>query len=150
MTFDPRTLFRIVAITEAVTWAGLLVGMYFKWIAASTEIGVKVFGPIHGIVVLAYLVTALYVSRSFRWDVRTLLLAVIASVPPFATVAFGIWADRRALLQSAGSSSKEAVLVITDQRARGPACSRGAGPPAGRERPPATWCCTVTGRLIPR
>ena len=71
------------------------------------------FGLIHGIVVLAYLVTALYVGRSFRWDVRTLLLAVIASVPPFATVAFGIWADRRALLQRAGSSAKEAVPVVS-------------------------------------
>ena len=107
-----RTLFRTLAVVEAVTWAGLLVGMYFKWIAASTEAGVKIFGPVHGVAVLAYLSTVLYAHRSFRWDVRTLLLAAFASVPPFFTLVFEVWADRRGLLGTAGSSSSKKTVTV--------------------------------------
>ena len=118
---NPRILFRTIAIAEAVSWAGLLVGMYFKWIAQSTEVGVKAFGPIHGTVFMVYVLTVLSVRRSFRWDVRTFLLAGFAALPPFATLVFEIWADRRAMLEAPGSavasaaeaaaSSEEAVPV---------------------------------------
>lgn len=109
MKFDSRSLFRTIAIAEAVSWAGLLVGMYFKWIDGSTEVGVKVFGPIHGTVFIAYVLTVLYVRKSFRWDVRTLVLAAFASLPPFATLIFEIWAERRALLQSSGSAAPSRI-----------------------------------------
>ena len=50
--FDIRSVagwFRLIAFAEAVSWAGLLVGMYFKYLGSpQTEIGVKVFGPVHG------------------------------------------------------------------------------------------------------
>jgi integral membrane protein len=111
MKFDARTLFRTVAVTEAVTWAGLLVGMYFKWIAGTTEIGVKVGGQVHGIVVLIYVGTVLYARTSFRWDMRTFLLALVASVPPLATLVFGFWADRRDLLQSPSSPKEKADIT---------------------------------------
>lgn len=94
MKLNPRTLFRSVAIAEAVSWAGLLVGMYFKWVVQSTEVGVKVFGPIHGVVFIAYALTVLYVRRLFRWDLRIFLLAAVAGIPPFTTLVFEIWADR--------------------------------------------------------
>jgi hypothetical protein len=32
--------FRILAVAEAFSWAALLTGMYFKWIAKTTELGV--------------------------------------------------------------------------------------------------------------
>ena len=108
---DPRTLFRAVAIAEALSWAGLLVGMYLKWVVVSTEIGVKIFGPIHGIIVIAYLFTVLYVRSRFRWNVWTFLLAVMASVPPFATIIFGVWADRRGLLERAEARAEDVVAV---------------------------------------
>ena len=108
---DPRTLFRAVAIAEAVSWAGLLVGMYLKWVVESTEIGVKIFGPIHGVIVLAYLVAVVYARSRFSWSMRTFLLAVAASVPPFATVVFGRWADDSGLLTRAIASSEEVLAV---------------------------------------
>ncbi len=40
--------FRVVAVAEACSWACLLVGMFVKWILRVSEIGVQVFGPIHG------------------------------------------------------------------------------------------------------
>lgn len=50
-TVSPRqvlTAFRAIAAVEAVTWAGLLVGMFFKYVVVHNEIGVQIFGPIHG------------------------------------------------------------------------------------------------------
>jgi integral membrane protein len=113
MTLNPRNLFRAVAIAESLSWAGLLVGMYFKRIAETTEMGVVIFAPIHGVIVLAYLVAVYYGRRSFGWDARTALLAAFASVPPFATVVFEVWADRRNLLRKAASFSKEKAPVAS-------------------------------------
>ena len=59
---NPRTAataFRIVAVAEALSWIGLLAGMYVKYVPGTTELGVKVFGPIHGGIFLAYVVLAL-------------------------------------------------------------------------------------------
>jgi integral membrane protein len=108
--FSPRTLFRTVAVAEAVSWAGLLVGMLLKHVLDVTEVGVQVFGPIHGAVFVAYLVSVLLVRRPLRWSLPTVLLAGAASVPPFATLAFEIWADRRGRLHAPdGTPAREGV-----------------------------------------
>ena len=97
-TFDLRSVagwFRLVALTEAVTWVGLLVGMYFKYLGSPrTELGVKVFGMAHGLVFIAFVVTALLVGMAFKWTVSTWLLALLASIVPLGSVIFLIWADR--------------------------------------------------------
>ena len=59
---NPRTVataFRIVAVAEACSWIGLLAGMYVKWVLKASEVGVHVFGPIHGAIFLAYVAVAL-------------------------------------------------------------------------------------------
>jgi len=99
--------FRVVAFAEAVSWLGLLVGMYFKHIAGTTEAGVQIFGPIHGGVFVAYVVLALLVARGKRWSRGTALLALAASVPPFATVVFEVWAKRTGRLD-AGEQNRSA------------------------------------------
>jgi integral membrane protein len=88
------TVFRIVAVAEACSWIGLLVGMFVKYVPETTELGVKIFGPIHGGIFVAYVVVALLAARILRWDVRTTLLALAASVPPLATLWFERWAAR--------------------------------------------------------
>jgi integral membrane protein len=98
VSLNPRTRFRTVAIAEAFSWAGLLVGMLVKHVLKLTEVGVQVFGPIHGAIFVAYLVSILVVRKPLGWDVKTVLLAAVASVPPFATLAFELWADRRGRL----------------------------------------------------
>ncbi|MGY1741299.1 MULTISPECIES: DUF3817 domain-containing protein [unclassified Blastococcus] len=93
----PRTavlLFRAVAVTEALTWVGLLAGMYVKYVPETTELGVQVFGPIHGGVFVLYVVVSLLAARLLGWSKGTTLLALAASVPPFATVVFEVWARR--------------------------------------------------------
>jgi integral membrane protein len=88
------TAFRIVAVAEALSWVGLLVGMYLKYVPRTTELGVHVFGPIHGAVFVAYVVVALLTSRVLRWSPRTTVLALICSIPPLATVWFERLATR--------------------------------------------------------
>lgn len=87
--------FRFIALLEACTWLGLLIGMAFKYLPAEgTDLGVKVFGPIHGAAFLAYLPITLWTAFRLRWGVFTALLAVAAAMPPFATAIFEVWAAR--------------------------------------------------------
>jgi len=86
--------FRIVAFIEALTWLGLLIGMYFKYIPATGDTGVKIFGPIHGAVFVAYVVLAVITARIQRWSFWTTVFALGASIPPFFTVWFEVWANR--------------------------------------------------------
>lgn len=87
--------FRLVALLEAVSWVGLLAGMYFKYLASSpTEIGVKVFGMAHGLIFVAFVAAALLAGIAFRWSFGTWSLALIASIVPLGSVIFLIWADR--------------------------------------------------------
>lgn len=87
-------LFKVVAVAEALSWAGLLVGMYLKHVSGTTEAGVHLFGPIHGGIFLAYVALAVLLARSLRWTPWVALLALACSIPPFATVVFELWASR--------------------------------------------------------
>ena len=94
---DPRTVaraFRAVAIAEAVSWVLLLAGMFVKYVPETTELGVKVAGPVHGAVFLLYVLVTLLAWRVLRWSPLTGLLALAASVPPLVTIWFERWAQR--------------------------------------------------------
>ncbi len=86
--------FRVAALVEAVTWLGLLVGMAVKYVGDGSERGVQIFGPIHGVVVLGYLLALAWAARDLRWGGRTVMLGLLASVPPGGTLFFEAWAER--------------------------------------------------------
>lgn len=92
----PKLLFRRVAIAEAITWALLLIGMFLKYVTETTELGVRIFGMVHGVVFIAYGLIALATWVNQKWSLRTGLLALVSAIPPFATILF----DRSA--ESAG------------------------------------------------
>jgi len=94
----PLHLFRRVAIAEAVTWALLLTGMFLKYVTETTELGVRVFGMVHGVVFVAYCLTTLLVAVDQRWSAGRTLLGLAASVPPFFTVLFDRYAERHGAL----------------------------------------------------
>jgi integral membrane protein len=98
--------FVIVAFAEACSWIGLLVGMYGKYVADAGEHGVEVFGRIHGFVVLAYVAVTLLAARRLRWDGRTTVLGLLASVPPLATLVFERWAARSGRLDATRVTSR--------------------------------------------
>ena len=98
---DPHTVaraFRVAAVAEAVSWVLLLAGMFVKWVLRTSEVGVQVAGPVHGAVFIGYVLVTLVAWRVLRWTPRTLLLALVASVPPLCTVWFERWARRAGLL----------------------------------------------------
>lgn len=92
---SPRKVFRLVAVAEAVTWALLLTGMFLKYGTQTTELGVQVFGMVHGIVFVTYCLTTVVVAIDQRWSMGRLLLGLASSVPPFATVWFDRYAEKR-------------------------------------------------------
>ena len=98
--------FRLIALAEAVSWVGLLVGMYFKYLGSTrTEIGVKVFGMAHGLIFIAFVVAALLVGIAVKWTAGTWLLALLASIVPLCSVIFLIWADRTGRMGAASVSA---------------------------------------------
>jgi integral membrane protein len=114
--FDLRSVagwFRLVALLEAVSWVGLLVGMYFKYLASSpTEVGVKVFGMAHGLIFVAFVVAAFLAGFAFKWAIGTWLLASIASIVPLGSVIFLIWADRTGKM---GATAPSAAIIPPGQ-----------------------------------
>ena len=118
MPATPGARLRVVAIAEAVSWLGLLTGMAFKYVLSDNEIGVKIFGPIHGAIFVLYVLTVLVVQRRLRWDLVTTGLALAASVPPFATVVFEMWAQRTGRLDAPASATPTGPPVPEQVSAR--------------------------------
>lgn len=93
--------FHVLAVAEGLSWAALLFGMFLKWVARTTELGVEIAGPIHGAFFLGYGITALAIWAKLRWPFRVAVLAGLSAVVPFATVWFERWAGRRGYLDPA-------------------------------------------------
>ena len=95
---SPSLIFRRIAIAEAVTWALLISGMFLKYVTHTTELGVRVFGMAHGVVFIAYCLVTLLVGVDQRWTRGRVLLGLACAVPPFMTVWFDRYAERRGAL----------------------------------------------------
>ena len=90
----PAGRFRLVAVAEAISWTGLLLGMFFKRAVVENDLGVSIFGPFHGVLFLAYVVVALATWSALRWSTKVGVMAVLAGIPPFGTIVFERWATR--------------------------------------------------------
>ena len=102
-TAQPSTAaraFKIIALAEALSWLGLLIGMFFKWVLETTEVGVKIFGPIHGTIFILYVLATLWTARVHRWSVGQVVLGLGSSIPPFMTWWFERRAERTGLLHT--------------------------------------------------
>jgi integral membrane protein len=88
----------ISAFVEALSWTGLLVGMFLKYVTDTTEAGVQFFGPIHGVAFLVYVALTLAAAARLRWGWRIAALALAASIPPLVTIAMERWLQRRGRL----------------------------------------------------
>lgn len=101
------TRFRLISVIEAFTWAGLLLGMFFKYFTGErvpeldnypNEIGVKIFGSLHGAAFILFLVLAFLAARAFKWSPKVMVAALAAAVIPFATIPFERWLVRNGML----------------------------------------------------
>ncbi|MRJ75501.1 DUF3817 domain-containing protein [Aeromicrobium sp. SMF47] len=99
-----RTLFRVVAFGEALSWVLLLAAMFCKWVLDAEpfgleEGGVPVAGMIHGAgFFLLYVIMSVVCFFVFRWNIKTGLIALLAAIPPFASIWFELKAEREGLL----------------------------------------------------
>lgn len=92
-------IFRIAAFAEAVSWTGLLIGMFLKYATDFGEAGVQLFGPIHGALFVAYIAAAYVVSQTQKWSGKVMLLSLLAAIPPLTTVVFERWASKHGLFE---------------------------------------------------
>ncbi|MFB7448204.1 MMPL family transporter [Streptomyces sp. NPDC056194] len=106
--------FTWVAAIEACTWAGLLTGMYFKYVPETTELGVRIFGALHGAVFIVYVLLTLLVAIRLKWRPGRTLLALLAAVPPFTTVAFEVWARRTGRLPDRQGVGGQALMPTAE------------------------------------
>lgn len=95
---SPRTLFRRLALIEAVTWTLLLIGMLLKYVTATTDLAVRIGGGLHGLAFLAYLAGTVYVAIDGRWSAGRTAVGLVSAVIPYATLPFERSTERRGLL----------------------------------------------------
>ena len=91
-------LFAVAALLEAFTWLGLLAGMYLKYGPMGNELGVKIFGPLHGGAFLFYVIVTVLTALRLRWPWWATLVALLAAVPPLVTIPVEMWFRRIGLL----------------------------------------------------
>ncbi|WP_255447400.1 DUF3817 domain-containing protein [Schumannella soli] len=102
-------IFIAIATLEAVTWAGLLVGMFLKYVTETTDHVVTVFGTAHGGAFLVYGALSIVCAIAFRWRWWVTLLALAAAVPPLVTVPLELWMRRRRLLHREPAAASTTV-----------------------------------------
>lgn len=97
-THASARVFKIAAVLEALSWIGLLIGMFFKWVLETTERGVQIMGPVHGAMFIIYVISTLWASSTHKWTPRQTLLGLVSSVPPLMTLWFEKHAEKSGLL----------------------------------------------------
>jgi integral membrane protein len=77
--------FRIIAITEGISFLLLLfIAMPLKYYMGIPE-AVKIVGWAHGILFIAYIALLLICIQSLKWNFFKVVVAFIASLLPFGT-----------------------------------------------------------------
>lgn len=105
-THPSAKLFKVAAVLEALSWIGLLTGMFFKWILETTEKGVQIMGPIHGGMFVLYVISCLWVAMVHKWTPKHLVLGLVSAVPPLMTLWFEKHAERHGLLGGAAADTQ--------------------------------------------
>lgn len=93
---SPRKLFRIFALAEMFTWAGLITALVLRAVDAANI--VRVAGGFHGFVFLCYSTTTVFVWVNQKWRFSVGITGLLLAIVPFATVPFELSVDRRGLL----------------------------------------------------
>jgi len=90
----PAKRFRFIAILEAITWLALLISMAVKY-GADNESATFVPGMVHGVVFVCFVVVSLLTARALKWNFKVTAWALFSSIPPFGSIVFELWAQRR-------------------------------------------------------
>tara|TARA_R110002020_G_scaffold298713_5_gene514550 strand:+ start:919 stop:1383 length:465 start_codon:yes stop_codon:yes gene_type:complete len=96
----PLTLFRTLAIAEAISWTLLITGLILR-ATIDLDIAVSIGGGIHGFVFLSYGATAVLVAKNQRWGALPTIVAIVSAIVPYATIPTEIWLHRSGRLRGA-------------------------------------------------
>jgi len=96
-----KSALRVVAILEAVSFLVLLAAAVVKRGFDGPEAGVKLMGPVHGVLFLVYVLLAILVASDEKWRLKRTLLTLACSVIPFG----GFIADRKLIDQPAPTAA---------------------------------------------
>lgn len=94
----PLSLFRTLAILEAISWTLLIGALIVRAVDPELALAVTVGGGIHGFVFLSYGATAILVALNNRWRVWPTAVALVSAIVPYATIPAEIWLHRRGSL----------------------------------------------------
>ena len=78
-------LFRLIAFLEGLSYLLLLfIAMPVKYIIGDPTY-VKLLGMPHGLLFVAYIVFAIFISVNKKWNLKTTFIVFLASILPFGT-----------------------------------------------------------------
>jgi integral membrane protein len=77
--------FRIISYLEGISYLLLLcVGVPLKYLAEDDS-WVKSLGMPHGLLFVAYIFLAIVIRQLKKWDAKTTIIVLLASIVPFGT-----------------------------------------------------------------
>lgn len=97
MFASPKSLFRVLAFAEAVTWTLLITGLIVR-ATVGLDVAASIAGGIHGFVFLTYAATAVLLTVNQRWSVGTAILTIGSAIIPYATIPVELWLARTSRL----------------------------------------------------
>ena len=100
MLRTPKSLFRALAIAEAISWTLLIGGLILR-ATQDWALAVTIGGGIHGFVFLCYGATAILVAKNQRWSGGPTVIAIASAVVPYATIPVEMWLARSGRLDGA-------------------------------------------------
>lgn len=78
-------IFRVVAFLEGLSYLLLLfIATPIKYLAEDPQY-VKMLGMPHGMLFIGYVILAFLLKSSYKWNNKTFLIVLLASIIPFGT-----------------------------------------------------------------
>lgn len=78
-------IFRVVAFLEGLSYLLLLfIATPIKYFAEDPQY-VKMLGMPHGMLFIGYVILAYLLKPTYKWDAKTFLIVLLASIIPFGT-----------------------------------------------------------------
>jgi integral membrane protein len=115
---DAWSLFKLAAIGEACGWTMLITSILCKrYVTIGNNIPVLIAGQVHGMLFLVYIVAVVVLYSSLKWSRKRMIVASIASVPPYGSLIFEQWAAykrRSVALKTYREITVRAVVVRDD------------------------------------
>lgn len=79
-----QIIFRLIAMLEGGSYILLLMALPFKYLLEKEQY-VKALGMPHGVLFILYIVMVLVIRKQMKWNIKSLIIIILASIIPFGT-----------------------------------------------------------------